>query len=714
MFAIREAFPPSRRTFADSGPACPEAALQWAPMAESRWFKVALAIIGVVLMLVFVLPAGIGSMAGHGGDVGEVDGQDVTFADVQQSRGLLSAANRILLPVGEGAGQLVPLPALLGPQVAQDLGAEAETFHLLRFEAARDGLDVPLSAVESYLLRSNAKVRIGEANDEPIDFALIDGEGLRQTYLLAAKSVLDVQAAAEAYADFFKVSAPLADFQASVASQALTLQAAGFDAADYLGRVETPSDAQVAEHFGKYAATPPGVVTDDNPFGFGYRRPDAVRIEYLTVSRDAAEAVARRDLLDQPLAEREADLYGLFRNNRPAFPAPATRPATRPTTMPAEGDALLAAENPAVAGFLADQAAKITGDAAEEWAAYTAVHDEVVNAYVRREASRLADATLKRARDALAGDFRSLRAAARKDEPAPETRAGVPADDAEYLPRVADAVAERTGLRPEVTVLRRDLLPVSDLADPDAVGPIAGAFLVQGGQAVGTLAQYVATQLDPILSPERREAARGGPLLLELFQPGEPLVDPQLNAYVLRVVDARDDAPPADVGAVREQVVQDLRLRAAYDLALADARAFAQAGDFSGGNVETVGPFLPLAGPPPGTTALGTAPLPPAALIGLARGAYALTPPASRGATAGEAGVIDLPSLRHAAAARVVAVEPTYADATDRGLRLTQVTAGLTDQLRRDPAARAEFFDPDRVAARVGFDSARDDEDDEG
>ena len=415
-------------------------------MAESRWFKVALAIVGVVLMLVFVLPAGIGSMAGRGGDVGEVDGQGVSFAEVQQSRGLLSAAGRILVPVNQG--QLAPLPAAaLGPQIAQDLAAEAEAFHLLRLEAAREGLDVPLSAVEDRLLRSGAKVRLGQTADaEPVDFALIEGEGLRQTYLLAAKSVLDVQAAAEAYADFFKVSAPLADFQASVASQAVTLQAAGFDAQDYLDRVTTPGDAEVVEQFEKYAGTPPGATTDQNPFGFGYRLPDAVRLEYLTVSRDAAEAAARRDLLDQPLPEREADLYGLFRNNRPAFPAPATtRPATRPTTMPAEGDALLAAENPAVADFLAEQADKITGDAAEEWAAYTAVHDEVVGAYVRREASRLADATLKRARDALGGDFRSLRAAARKDEPAPETRAGVPADDAEYLPRVADAVAERTG-----------------------------------------------------------------------------------------------------------------------------------------------------------------------------------------------------------------------------------------------------------------------------
>lgn len=61
-----------------------------------------------------------------------------------------------------------------------------------------------------------------------------------------------------------------------------------------LGNVERPGDAQLIAHFDKYKDVEPG----EGEHGFGYKLPDRVKLEYLTVSRSAAEKLLKPDPIE--------------------------------------------------------------------------------------------------------------------------------------------------------------------------------------------------------------------------------------------------------------------------------------------------------------------------------------------------------------------------------------------------------------------------------
>ena len=61
-----------------------------------------------------------------------------------------------------------------------------------------------------------------------------------------------------------------------------------FDAEDYLEQVDRPiTTQQVQETYDKYASTPKGQFSDDNPFGLGYLVPDAVQVSYMFMPQQA-------------------------------------------------------------------------------------------------------------------------------------------------------------------------------------------------------------------------------------------------------------------------------------------------------------------------------------------------------------------------------------------------------------------------------------------
>jgi hypothetical protein len=47
-----------------------------------------------------------------------------------------------------------------------------------------------------------------------------------------------------------------------------------------------PSEEKLAAHFDKYKAIEPATVTDDNPYGLGYKLPDMLRLEYIAIKLD--------------------------------------------------------------------------------------------------------------------------------------------------------------------------------------------------------------------------------------------------------------------------------------------------------------------------------------------------------------------------------------------------------------------------------------------
>ncbi len=59
-----------------------------------------------------------------------------------------------------------------------------------------------------------------------------------------------------------------------------------FDSAVFIGNKEQPNEEQMLDHFNKYKEIFAGDISEENPYGFGYKLPDRVRLEYIAVKLD--------------------------------------------------------------------------------------------------------------------------------------------------------------------------------------------------------------------------------------------------------------------------------------------------------------------------------------------------------------------------------------------------------------------------------------------
>ncbi len=67
-----------------------------------------------------------------------------------------------------------------------------------------------------------------------------------------------------------------------------------FKASDFADKKATPTAAEMQAQFEKYKGTPAGAVSETNPFGFGYKLPDRVQMEYLVVKLDDVLAAIKK------------------------------------------------------------------------------------------------------------------------------------------------------------------------------------------------------------------------------------------------------------------------------------------------------------------------------------------------------------------------------------------------------------------------------------
>lgn len=91
-------------------------------------------------------------------------------------------------------------------------------------------------------------------------------------------------------------------------------------AADFFKKtLPEPSEEEVAAHFNKYKAIEPATVTAQNPYGFGYKLPDMLRLEYIALKLDDIAKI-----VDAPTHEETESFYqknkNLFTRQAPSDP----------------------------------------------------------------------------------------------------------------------------------------------------------------------------------------------------------------------------------------------------------------------------------------------------------------------------------------------------------------------------------------------------------
>jgi len=77
---------------------------------------------------------------------------------------------------------------------------------------------------------------------------------------------------------------------ASWQNETINAQLVRFNSADFAPDQNQPSEQQILEHFDKYKKFFAGNITEENPYGFGYKLPDRVQLEYAAVKLDDVSA----------------------------------------------------------------------------------------------------------------------------------------------------------------------------------------------------------------------------------------------------------------------------------------------------------------------------------------------------------------------------------------------------------------------------------------
>ncbi len=278
----------------------------------------------------------------------------------------------------------------------------------------------------------------------------------------------------------------------------------------YLPQVSEPDEQALVDQFERYKDVLAG---QSGPYGFGYRIPDRVKLEYLSVPFDRVR---------QQVRVEEADLLSYYDAHRDEFQIDQS-----------SGDGA-------------------TGDAEKSVLPYEKVRNKIRGRLIAERASELGDRVIKFAQAMLLEDARSL-----------EQRNGYREVPAGWTPmaleQVAVKVQQQFGILPDVH--RHD-------------DGWLTRVLLQGLAGIGS--SYVASHQPrvgfvPYAFSAKRFAgpavdASMGSLKLQAQLPSTPLVAPDGGRYLFRLLDAQPSRVPASVDAVRELVRRDVKQLAAYNL----------------------------------------------------------------------------------------------------------------------------------------------------
>ena len=101
--------------------------------------------------------------------------------------------------------------------------------------------------------------------------------------------------------------------------EAIDIEYVLFEADLFTGQVQQPGEERIAGQFEKYKSYFPGEVSEDNPYGFGYKLPDRVKFEYIAVRLDDVAATVQR-----PTQQEMEEFYQQHLNQPPiAYTAPS-------------------------------------------------------------------------------------------------------------------------------------------------------------------------------------------------------------------------------------------------------------------------------------------------------------------------------------------------------------------------------------------------------
>ena len=170
---------------------------------------------------------------------------------------------------------------------------------LLKNEAARAGVKVSNNFSGNQLARTIPRIT-GGATYQQLIGSIVNRQGLSEREILTTFSEL------MAVLNYAKMVCAAEDITASQImhdvkweNERMDVEFVQFDSAVFAENQPEPTQDQISAHFDQYKKYFPGEVTEQNPYGFGYKLPDRVRLEYIAVKLDDVSAIVTRPTNDE-------------------------------------------------------------------------------------------------------------------------------------------------------------------------------------------------------------------------------------------------------------------------------------------------------------------------------------------------------------------------------------------------------------------------------
>ncbi len=183
---------------------------------------------------------------------------------------------------------------------------------LLKNEAQLAGIRVPNEQAGELLGQVIPQLFNGQTYSQLIGV-------LRDRYGLPEKQLLAIFSELLAIMQYAQMICSNEDVTSSQIAQAVATSAESIDAelvefnpTVFASSIENPASSIEQEHFDKYKKFSPSAVSEENPYGFGYKLPDRVQLEYLIVRLDDV-----RTLVEPPTNQQKEDYYN--RNREQLF-----------------------------------------------------------------------------------------------------------------------------------------------------------------------------------------------------------------------------------------------------------------------------------------------------------------------------------------------------------------------------------------------------------
>lgn len=190
---------------------------------------------------------------------------------------------------------------------------------LLKKEAELAGIRISNDDVGKLLGRVIPQLFNGTTYSQLVS-TLVNRQGIPEERILATVGKL---LAVLQYAQMICSSEDVTGSQLThlVSSEGETIDVAfvPFGSAAFAQTQEQPAEQQLADHFNKYKKFFAGDVTEENPYGFGYKLPDRVQLEYITVKLDDISSIVT-PVMPQEMEEYYQGHLDLFTEPIPSDP----------------------------------------------------------------------------------------------------------------------------------------------------------------------------------------------------------------------------------------------------------------------------------------------------------------------------------------------------------------------------------------------------------